>query len=266
MPALQQKPISRPSPSRTARFFARSSGWIFLTLSLALVAFVFPVLSSHLPEKSFLGLSAQQSHLLALTSLRLLAAFFILAVLTILVFSRVAGSRGDEAQHARAMRNRGHVSLQQFVAVCAPLQISPRVAAQVYAALRKHYRGEMQVQLDDHLFHDLHLGHAPVLDLVGELLVSCHRTMRIRRPYDVTTVFDLLMYIEGSPLEPVAQFPAPELKLSRPRPVHRLRMRTLRRSSIAGSSAMAHTRPAPTPDAELEEPQTAPQTQSKSQS
>lgn len=218
MPAPQHQRVSDPPLTRKKGLFTHSASWIYLALTVIFVAYVFGFISHNLPDKLFKAISDEQGHVMALSALAVPAVLLVLALATLVVFSRVTGSVADAVHHKRVTRGRSHVSVQQFVAACAPYEVSPKVAAQVYATLRKYYRGEMRIDLEDNLLQELRLGQAAVLDIAGNLLVSCNRVKDARRPNDIATVLDLAMYIDGSPSKSVAQVVNPDPRATRAKP------------------------------------------------
>ncbi|MHB1698952.1 MAG: hypothetical protein ACYCSN_02275 [Acidobacteriaceae bacterium] len=219
MPAPQHQRVSDPPLTRKKGLFTHSASWIYLALTVIFVAYVFGFLSHNLPDKLFKAISDEQGRVMPLYALAVPAVLLVLALATLVVFSRVAGNVADAVHPKRVTRGRDHVSMQQFVAACAPFEISPKVAAQVYATLRKHYQEEMRIDLEDSLLQDLRLGQAAVLDIAGNLLVSCNRVKDARRPYDIATVLDLAMYIDDSPSKSVAQVVNPDPRAARAKPV-----------------------------------------------
>jgi hypothetical protein len=134
-----------------------------------------------------------------------LAGLFVLVLL--LLALRSIGQLFRSLERKARFSGRTAISMQSFRGSAARHGISPRVAEETYRALTSHYPDQkMCIQLQDHLWHHLHLSEENILFIQSNVLNRCdRREVLFFSTADLHTVLDLMHHVEGAPPQHVRE-------------------------------------------------------------
>jgi hypothetical protein len=129
-----------------------------------------------------------------------------LLVLTLLLLEvRALGQRFRSLERMVRFSRRTAISLQSFRKSAEMHGISPRVAEETYRAFTPHYpKQKMCIELQDNLWHLLHLSEEKILFIQSNVLNRCNREEVLTfSTADLHTVLDLMCQVESAPSQEV---------------------------------------------------------------
>jgi hypothetical protein len=200
-------PPRSKDPHLTRRGLLSHPGTLLLgALAIAFSAYVL----GYLPQLDLLFAQAlKSSHdegLSIVTPILLgLASLFVLMLL--LLALRSIGRLFQSFEKTARFSGRTAISLQSFRRSAEMHGISPRVAEETFRALTPHYPNQkMCIQLQDHLWHQLHLSEENILFVQSNVLNRCdRREVLFFSTANLHTVLDLMHHVESAPPQHVRE-------------------------------------------------------------
>ena len=164
---------------------------------------------------------SQNSAVVTFTTMALpLVGLFVGALILFAVVRFVIrGAKSSSKQ--RRLAKRDIITLDQFKHITGERGIRPRIATQGYHLLLPFYQSSMRARMDDRLREDLHMTHAQVQDVLGNLLRNTDRKAKVGGPEEpILTVMDLLSNVQNatrqSLMDSVVRSVAPSRSANRP--------------------------------------------------
>jgi hypothetical protein len=205
-----QSPARSKDPHLTRRGLPAHPG----TLLLGVVAIVFTAyVLGYLPQFDTIFrelLKSCQDEGFAIVAPILLGLVSLFALVLLLLTLRSIGHLFRSFDKLTRFSGRKAVSLQSFTKSAEMQGIHVRVAQETYRALAPHYPTRMCIQLQDHLWHQLHLSEENIMFIRSNILNRCdRREVLFFSVGGLDTVLDLMRHVESAPPQHVRNTDGP---------------------------------------------------------